>query len=114
MPTAEDEFRRWLSTRKPAVPESFLSHLLGEGPGSLDPWGLAGRGEGALQRVLEAPGRVRAAAFHLLVADAFLTWACEAMAREPDGGLALESLVRELGDGLARGGTPDTVRGVAE
>jgi len=114
MPTAEDELRRWLSTRNPEVPESFLPHLLGEGSGLLDPWGLAGRGEVALRRVLETPGRVRAAAFHLLVADAFLTWACEAMAREPEGGLALESLVRDLGDRFARPGTPSAVQGVAE
>jgi hypothetical protein len=75
---------------------------------------MMGRGEEALRRALETPGRVRAAAYHLLVADAFLTWACEAMAREADAGPALESLVRDVGDRLSRFGIPPAIQGVVE
>jgi hypothetical protein len=110
----ETELKAWLGSRSPAVPESFLPHLLGAGIGPLDPWGMAIRGEEALRRALKTPGRVRAAAYHLLVADAFLTWACEAAAREPEAGPALESLVRVVGDGLSRCGEPHVHGAVAE
>jgi len=97
---AEEGLEAWLRSRTPGAPDRFLPHLLREGSGSVDPWGLASRGETALRRALESPGRVRTAAFHLLVADAFITWACEAMAREADVGSGLESLLEALGDRL--------------
>lgn len=97
---AEEGLEAWLRSRTPRAPDRFLPHLLREGSGSVDPWGLASRGETALRRALESPGRVRAAAFHLLVADAFITWACEAMAREAEVGSGLESLLEALGDRL--------------
>ncbi len=64
-------------------------------PARLIEWGLR-----ALSRALEKPGRVRAAAFDLLVADAFLTYACEAMAASGDVGAGLESLIGQLGTRL--------------
>ena len=97
---AEGGLEAWLRSSTPGVPDRFLPHLLREGSGSVDPWGLAARGEVALRRALECPGRVRAAAFDLLVADAFLTWACEVMAREEDVSSALEALVELLGERL--------------
>ena len=52
----------------------------------------------ALSRALEKPGRNRETAFELLAADAFLTYACEAVAQEADVGAGLEGLLERLGD----------------
>jgi hypothetical protein len=98
----EDGLEAWIRSRIPGVPDEFLPYLLRGRGGPVDPWGLVARGEAALRRALETPGRVRSAAFDLLVADAFLTWACEAMAEEADVGSGLERMVEALGDSLAR------------
>ncbi len=97
----EGSLEAWLRSRTPEVPEPFLPHLLRDEAWSVDSRGLAARGEAALRRALETPGRVRSAAFHLLVADAFLTWACEVVAREADVGEGLEALMKKLGEHLA-------------
>ena len=48
---------------------------------------------GALERALAEPGRGRAAAFDLLVADALITYACEAALEGDDPGAELDRLV---------------------
>ncbi len=88
----------WLGERRPQVPPAFLPVLLREADDlAPDADGLAELGERALRRALETPGRVREAAFHLLAGDAFLTYACEALAgsRDVEGGLG--SLLERLG-----------------
>ena len=81
------------------MPGSFLPFLLREAPeGPSGPGELAQRGETALSRALASPGRNRDSAFHLLVGDVFLTYACEAVARSKDEvGPALETFFRQLG-----------------
>lgn len=97
MATSESSLEDWLESRIPGVPVQFRPYLLRAGEGGLDPLGLAARGEAALRRALDRPGRVRSSAFDLLAADAFLTWACEAMAREADVGSGLQALLEGLG-----------------
>jgi hypothetical protein len=59
---------------------------------------LAELGEAALRRALENPGRDRGAAFHLLAADAFLTYACEVGAEEADVQGSLMALLEQIGE----------------
>jgi len=88
----------WLRSREPGVPEAFLPRLLEDGGSSeVDPWTLYEKARGELLASLEVPGRHRVSAFRLLAADAFLTYACELMARQADPGRDLEALVRTLG-----------------
>jgi hypothetical protein len=74
---------------------------------SLDEWaggfewdmsiGPEGELTAAAGRALEAarrhPGRVRDSAFHLLAADALLTYACEAGLESDDPGVALQRIL---------------------
>lgn len=98
----EGRFERWLAQRAPEVPETFLPYLVSFGPDTPPtPQALTSMGVKAISKALKRPGRDRGAAFALLSGDAFLTYACEALAEEGDGvGIALESLIRSLGDTL--------------
>jgi len=94
---SEETLEGWLQSRVPRIPAPFLSQLRenGEGPsGALE---LATLGTDALGRVLERPGRSREAALHLLTADAFFTYACEAVLPEGDVQAGLEGLLERLG-----------------
>jgi hypothetical protein len=94
-----DTLEGWLAARVPPVPEAFLPFLLGSERGALrSPEDLEQRGLEGLRKALERPGRDRAAAFDLLVGDAYLTYACEAMARDVKPGEALEALLKRVGD----------------
>jgi hypothetical protein len=88
----------WLREREPEIPVAFLPHLLGElsCPAGADH--LAELGEKVLVRALEQPGRNRSAAFHLLAADAFFTYACEAMATESNVQGGLKALLKRIGE----------------
>ncbi|MCJ7627247.1 MAG: hypothetical protein MUO50_02550 [Longimicrobiales bacterium] len=59
---------------------------------------MTDRGTQALSRALERPGRIRESAYFLLAADAFFTYACEAVAREGNVRAGLEGLLGLLGD----------------
>ena len=72
--------------------------LLQEGEGSTGPEELAARGEVALRKALRSPGRVRRAAFDLLVGDAFITYACEAMSGAEDPEAGLQALLTGMGE----------------
>ena len=88
----------WLQGRQPPVPGDFLPHLTREGGHVGGPEGLADRGMGQLHQALDRPGREREAAFRLLAADAFITYACEA-AVEGEGALErIEDLLIRLGE----------------
>jgi hypothetical protein len=94
--------RDWLRTRIPDVPPPLATLLTEERAEEIvDPDFLHGRALESLERSLDSPGRNRQAAYHLLAGDAFLTYACEALAREPEPGMALEGLLRTLGEELA-------------
>lgn len=56
-------------------------------------WEVASEGLGAAR---SEPGRVRASAFHLLAADAWLTYACEAALECPDADAVLKDMVRSV------------------
>lgn len=94
----EETLESWLRGRAPPIPAPFLPHLLEEGDGPLGSMGLTDRGTEALSRALERPGRIREAAYFLLAADAFFTYACEAAAREGNVRVGLEGLLGLLGD----------------
>jgi hypothetical protein len=94
---SEQTLDAWLSGRTPGIPPAFLSRLLGDGEGNSSWLGLAHRGERELKQALRAPTENRENAFHLLAADAFLTYACEALARADDVQAGLNSLLERLG-----------------
>lgn len=88
----------WLQTRDPAVPVSFLPHLLEFDFGLEGEDDLTSTGLQALSRALAEPGKDRDSAFYLLSADAFLTYACE-MVAEGKGDVAegLEEILTRVG-----------------
>jgi len=90
---------RWMEERMSRVPSALRAWL--QAPRTDDPEGrvefLAARGVAALDDAISRPGRDREAAFHLLAADAYLTWACEAAAEDDaDPGERLADLVRQV------------------
>ena len=89
----QDTLETWLLRRQPAIPSAFLPHLQeAAGPFRGVP-DLLERGVDALNRALHHPGRQRDAAFHLLAADALLTYACELVSEETDVTAGLEELL---------------------
>jgi len=91
---------RWFLGRNPPVPKPFLPFLLATGIDATGLPSLAGSGIAALKRALELPGRDREAAFHLLSADALLTYACEEALSGPDVRGGLEGLFELIGNTL--------------
>ena len=89
---------RWLDDREAGVPGVLRPWLRRtEGPADEVVPALLARGRAALDDAVARPGRDREAAFHLLAADAYLTWACEAAADADDPGEVLAALVRSVG-----------------
>jgi hypothetical protein len=84
----------WLTNRRPRPPEDLSARVRAEAFGAGGPadaeTSLMIAGRSALERALAQPGRVRAAAFDLLAADALVTYACEAALEcdDPDAELA--------------------------
>lgn len=78
----------WLDSRRPAPPGD-LRDRLHAGADARRPESLLDEGVEALGKARAATGRVRESAFHLLLADALLTYACEAAleSQDPAGGL---------------------------
>ena len=74
--------RDWLDARRPAVPDGLKEWLAVEGEVPASVAGLADLGIAALDRAEVARQLDRQAAFQLLAADAFLTYACEAAVDE--------------------------------
>jgi hypothetical protein len=93
---------QWFSDRIPDVPAPLLPMLLEGGEVQVETEALAARGERALQEALAAPGRNRGAAFRLLVGDAFITYAVEALSPGSDMGDQLALLLEGLGGRLQR------------
>jgi hypothetical protein len=84
--------RHWLAARRLQPPKVMASWLEVEPEGAAPVWeSLAHAGLASLSRARSAPGRIRESAYHLLRADALLTYACEAaveMSPDPDGALS--------------------------
>lgn len=81
----------WLAARDPAPPMSldqWVSGFQDEQAGGPEAELTAAAGT-ALEAARQHPGRVRDSAFHLLAADALITYACEAglESGEPDAAL---------------------------
>ena len=74
----------WLDTRRPAVPDGLRECLKVDRDLPLSVSALADLGIAALDRAAVSERLDRHAAFQLLAADAFLTYACEAAVGEPD------------------------------
>lgn len=92
------ELEVWLSRLEPPIPGPFLPILLEERTGEVHDFDLAVRGGDRLEEALALPGRTREAAFHLLAADAFITYACESVAGGPEPRTSLQELLELLGD----------------
>lgn len=88
--------REWLSERRPPAPESLVRWIDGVALEDGDPLEvLLAAGLDELDHARRAPGRIRESALHLLAADAFLTWACEAALEAPDPVAELTGILRK-------------------
>lgn len=88
--------RAFLATRTPPAPAP-LGRWLGDvsfGSGVVCE-ALLRAGLSELDVSRSAPGRVRASAFHLLAADALLTYACEAALEDADPRIALVGILQQ-------------------
>jgi hypothetical protein len=73
------QVRSWLAERRPPPPGPLARWLDGvELSGDTVPEALVYGGLRELSRARAEPGRVRKSAFHLLAADALITYGCEA------------------------------------
>lgn len=70
--------RAWLERRAPRPPDDLLPWLDGVGDGGPLHELLTEHALASLAKARATPGPVRRSAFHLLAADALLTYACEA------------------------------------
>ena len=74
----------WLDNRRPPVPNGLKEWLAVDDELPFSVGGLADLGIAALDHAEVSKRLDRHAAFQLLAADAFLTYACEAAVDEPD------------------------------
>lgn len=85
----------WLRTRRPEPPADLRGRIA-ERAGDMDSRRRVDRLLDAARDRLDAararPGRIRASAFELLVADALVTYACEAALETEDPATALEAI----------------------
>ena len=91
----------WLEAAGPPAPEEFASWLEPSDDVDVSPEALAREAASALTETLRRLGSGREGAFHLLAADAWATYACEAAADETDVPRALERVLELLGSGGA-------------
>lgn len=89
--------RGWLGQRTPSPPPPLGAWLDGvELPGAVVPEALLAGGLRELGLARAAPGRVRESAFHLLAADALITYACEASLDAEDPTVFLADILRRV------------------
>ena len=92
------DVRTWLGSRTPRPPERFepwLQEVGGGGHGLVDE--LVRAANKALEEALARAGRDRTAAFHLLAAGAFYTYACEAAAEQEELDESLRRVLAPFG-----------------
>lgn len=89
----------WIAGRTPPAPEAFQPWLAA---GTVIQGGaaptLAEEAVRSLAEALARPGRNREGAFHLLAADGYLTYACEAAAEAADVEGTLRRILRRVAD----------------
>jgi hypothetical protein len=100
---SDKKLEAWMGSREPPVPSAFLPYLAlsftaAEGGEEIGRGRLTESGIAALEHALGRPGRDRAAAFHLLAADALVTYACEEAALENHPAEALTELLNRIGE----------------
>ena len=97
-PEEPSRLEAWLRTRSPAVPPAFLPFLLRPASGAPGEPDLTSLALLALSHALAEPGEDRDRAFHLLTADALITYACESVAEgEGDVRTGLEDILDRVG-----------------
>ena len=84
----------WIDGQERAVPVGFRSWLTAAGPVSLD--ALLDAADCEVVKHAAHSNRDREAAFHLLAADAYLTYACALGVAEGTDGEALGELARRV------------------
>ena len=87
------EVQAWLSTRQPSPPPQLSEALHADGGQGAMHVRLAGAAVAQLDWARANPGRRRESAFHLLAADALLTYACEAALESHDADGSLSNLL---------------------
>lgn len=93
--------RSFLVLRRSGTPEALHAHLMAGAPEADAVRGLSEQALAELARSRTAAGRVRASAWHLLAADALLTYACEAALDGADPPRAFADLLRTAATGEA-------------
>ena len=93
--------RTFLALRRPSAPEALQARLIASAPEGEVVRGLSDQALAELARARAAAGRVRASAWHLLAADALLTYACEAALDGADPPRAFAELLRKAATGEA-------------
>ena len=86
----------WLRRRRPPAPEALgdaVRRAVAEAGPASPLAALDASGRTLLTAAASRPGRVRESAFHLLTADALVTYACEAALEADDPVAALEGLL---------------------
>jgi hypothetical protein len=97
-PAAGRTLRDWLSEREPAVPAALLAQMGGERPLALaEPplEALAVEARAGLRDARVGAGE-RGGAYRLLVADAYLTYACEVALASGDPAGSLQRVVHQV------------------
>ncbi len=84
----------WARGRTPPVPAEFLDLL--DVPESPSPAALTDAARAAMEGALSLPAADRDAAFHLLAADAYLTWACEVALESQGAGAEFKAILRSF------------------
>ena len=89
----------WIRGRTPPAPEAFLPWLDASSRDPDDiPSALLEHALRSLDEALARPGRNREGALHLLAADGFLTYACEAATETDDVDAVLRSLLERVAE----------------
>ncbi len=93
--------RTFLARRRPPAPEALEARLAAGAAEGEVVQALSDQALAELARSRAAAGRVRDSAWHLLAADALLTYACEAALNGSDPPRAFEELLRKAATGKA-------------
>ena len=91
----------FLASRTPPPPEALGARIAAGARGGEATRALTEQALGELARSRALAGRVRESAWHLLAADALLTYACEAALDGSDPPRAFEDLLRKAASGEA-------------
>lgn len=86
----------WIDRRQPPAPRAFRPYLEAAGPASPD--GFATAAAAAMRMCAAKDPKDRAAAFSLLAADAFITYACQVVLLEGGGGPELRRIAGQVAE----------------